>query len=490
MSVKKIVGITGCAQGIAHTFMAAEALEKAGKKLNIEVKIETHGGIGVENQLTTKEISEADLVIIAADIDVEKTRFIGKKLISVSTNEALKDATALIQKAMASAEVYLGKGEKIDGLEIGSASNHFIKYLMSGLTNMIPLAIASGILLAIANTFAFHADPNNPDLVIWGFSEDARGQFFSKLFDLGKVGFTLMIPVFAAGVARAIGDNPAVAPAFIAGYIINDSSFLGTETGAGFLGAIIVGFGVGYFVKLLKMIPWHSVIKPVVSVLIIPVVATFVSYVVIFYLIGKPISNMMSVLYVFINNITISYAAAPVVYGFILGAMMGTDLGGPINKTALMVALAIFVDTMNKFGIEGVNAIPYAATCGAIAIAPLGAAFATFIFRKSFTTEEKAMGSSAFIMGMVGITEGAIPFAASNPKLIIANIIASGVAGALVAGFGIHFFGGIGSPLGAFVGYVKGPAGVQFIWIFSILFAALLNALMYGYILKNRKVKK
>jgi fructose-specific phosphotransferase system IIC component len=280
-----------------------------------------------------------------------------------------------------------------------------------------------------------------------------------------------------------------MAPAFIAAYIINDASFLGTETGAGFLGAIIVGFGVGYFVRLLKLIPYPKIIKPIVPIMIIPLITTFVAYVVIYYLIGKPIANGMSWLYDLINNITITYAAAPVVYGFILGAMMGTDLGGPINKTALMVGLAIFVDTMNKFGIMGVNGIPQAATIAAISVAPLGAAFATFMFKKKFTIEEKAMGSSAFVMGMVGISEGAIPFAAGNPKFIIPNILTSGLAGALVAGFGIHFFGGIGSPLGAFVGYVTGGPAPQILWVVSILFAAFCNALLYGFIVRKRGVK-
>jgi fructose-specific phosphotransferase system IIC component len=224
--------------------------------------------------------------------------------------------------------------------------------------------------------------------------------------------------------------------------------------------------------------------------MIIPVITTFVAYVVIFYGIGEPIAKGMGWLYASINHITIAYAAAPVVYGFVLGAMMGTDLGGPINKTALMVGLAIFVDTMNKFGILGVNAIPQAATIAAISVAPLGAAFATFMFKKRFTIEEKTMGSSAFVMGMVGISEGAIPFAAGNPKFIIPNILASGLAGALVAGFGLHFFGGIGSPLGAFVGYVTGGPAPQLIWIISILVAAFANALMYGFIVRKRVVKK
>ncbi|EUJ21393.1 PTS fructose transporter subunit IIC [Listeria aquatica] len=486
--MKKIVGVTACAAGIAHTYMAQAALEKAAEELGIDAKIETQGTIGTENALTEKEIAEADLVIIASDIAIDKSRFIGKKLFETDTNHALKDASVLLSEAMEKATIHGGKGTKVGGkMEIGTSSNKFVQYLMSGLSDMIPVTIAAGLLLAIANTMAFHPDPNNADLVVWGFSDTASGEFFSKLFDLGKVGFTLMIPIFAAGVARAIGDKPAVAPAFIAGYIINDPKFLGAETGAGFIGAILVGFGVGFMVKALKKIKWPELIKPIVPILIIPVIATFISFVVIYYLIGQPIAGLMNSLYSFINDLTLNNAAAPIIYGAVLGGMMGVDMGGPINKTALLVSSAIFVDTMNQFGPTGVNAIPQAATGAAIAVAPLGAGIATLLFKKYFTTEERTLGSSALVMGMVGVTEGAIPFAAAHPSLIIANTISSAVSGALVASMGIQFYGGVGSPLGAFVGYTTGPEMSWLLWIVAILFAAFLNALLYRFLLRKRK---
>ncbi len=489
MEIKCFVAVTGCAAGIAHTYMAQGSLEKAAAELGITAKVETQGTIGTENELTRAEIEAADVVIIAADIAIDKSRFAGKKIVEVDTNIALKDAKNLILNAIENAVLYSGKGTKVGGkMEIGTSSNKIVQYLMSGLTDMIPVTIAAGLLLAIANAFAFHPDPNNADLVVWGFDDSASGEFFSKLFDLGKIGFTLMIPIFAAGVARAIGDKPAVAPAFIAGYIINDPAFLGTETGAGFLGAIIVGFGVGYFVRLLKKVPWPNLAKPVVPILIIPLITTFISFIVIYYLIGQPIALGMNALYTFINDVTVTYAAAPIIYGAILGGMMGVDLGGPINKTALLVSSAIFVDTMAQFGPEGVNAIPQAATGAAIAVAPLGAAFATWMYKKRFTTEERALGSSAFVMGMVGVTEGAIPFAAAHPSLIIANTASSALSGALVASIGIQFYGGIGSPLGAFVGYTTGPALSWLWWILIIVFASLVNAMMYGYFLRKRVI--
>ena len=487
---KKIVGVTACAAGIAHTYMAQAALEKAAEELGYDVKIETQGTIGTENALNDQEIRDADVVIIAADVNVDKARFVNKRLVEVDNNSVIKDGQSIIENALTNAQPFSGKGVKVCvKMEIGTSGNKAVRYLMSGLTDMIPVTIAAGLLLAIANAFAFQPDPNNADLVVWGFSEDMMGQFLSKMFDLGKVGFTLMIPIFAAGVARAIGDKPAVAPAFIAAYIINDPTFLGTETGAGFLGAILVGFGVGYFVKLLKKIKYPDIIKPIVPILVIPMVATFVSFVVIHFLIGDPIANGMAVLYDVINDVTVRYEAAPIIYGAVLGGMMGVDMGGPINKTAMLVSSAIFVDTMAQFGPEAVNAIPQAATGAAIAVAPLGAGIATLLFKKYFTTEERALGSSALVMGMVGVTEGAIPFAASNPKFIIANTLSSALAGATVAGMGIKFFGGVGSPLGAFLGYTTGPNFAWLYWIVLILLASFVNALLYRFIVRNRNVE-
>lgn len=489
MKIDSFVAITACASGIAHTYMAQSALEKAAEELGIKAKVETQGTIGTENELSKEEIEAADVVIIAADVHVDKSRFVGKRLIEVDTNSVLKNPKEIIMNSYNNSLVYGSKGTKINNIEVGTSSNKLIRYLMSGLTNMIPITIAAGLLLAIANIVAFQPDPVNPDLVVWGFPENSFGEFFSKLFDLGKVGFTLMIPVFAAGVARAIGDTPAVAPAFIAGYIVNDASFLGTETGAGFLGAIIVGLGVGYLVKALKRVPWPNFLKTVVPILIIPTIATFISFIFIYYLIGQPIASMMSSLYDWINDLTLHSNTAPIIYGAILGGMMGFDMGGPVNKTAMMVTSAIFVDTMNQFGPMGVNAVPQAATGAAISVAPLGAAIATWLFKDLFTTEEKALGSSAFVMGLVGVTEGAIPFVAANPSLIIANTLSSALSGALVAAIGIQFYGGIGSPLGAFIGYTTGVKFSWLIWIIVIFFASFVNAFLYKLILSRKRVK-
>lgn len=455
-----IVAITSCAAGIAHTYMAKEAIEQGCKEKGWEVKVETQGAMGAENELTQQEIDKADYVLIAADVTINKLRFVSKKMLVVDTNEAILNPVKLLDSLESRATIFSGKGEKIAGTEIGTSSNKFVRHLMSGISDMVPIAIAAGLLLAVANVFAFKPDPVNPDLVIWAFYDTPLDQFMEAMFNLGKVGFTLMIPILAAGIARSIADKPAVPAAFMGAYIINDPTFLGTEAGAGFLGAILVGFMAGYIVLFMKKIKWPKVIIPVVALLIIPLVSTFLVFCMIYFFIGQPLALFMTALYDFINYITIEYAYAPLIYGCILGAMMGFDLGGPVNKTAMLVSSAIFVDTMTMYGPEGVNAIPQAATGAAIAVAPIGAGLATLIARKRFTIEERTLGSSALIMGMVGVTEGAIPFAARRPQLIIANTISSGIAGGLVAMLGLQFYGGIGSPLGCIVGYVTGgPAG-------------------------------
>lgn len=249
---KKIVAITACAAGIAHTYMAAESLEKAGKERNDSVRVETQGSVGAENVLTEAEIKEADVVIIATDIDVDLSRFAGKRLLKAKSIDAIKDASGLIDRALKEATLYGEKGSKAGNITLGKTENPIIKHIMSGISYMIPMCIAAGLLLAIANVFAFQKDDLGR-IVKWGFDNSTfMGYFMSKLFALGQIGFKLMIPLFAGFVAKSIADKPAIAPAMIGAYIANDPEFLGTETGGGFIAAIIVAFIVGYFVKALK----------------------------------------------------------------------------------------------------------------------------------------------------------------------------------------------------------------------------------------------
>lgn len=349
---------------------------------------------------------------------------------------------------------------------------------------MIPITITAGFLIAISTTVAFQPSATNPELVVWNFPDTSWGEFFSKLYDVGQLGFTIMIPVFAAGIAYSISGVMAIAPALFGGYIINDPSLLDTESGAGFIGAIIIGFGVGYIVKYLNRIQWPVYIESTVQMILIPFVTTFITFVISYYMIGKPLSIGMSQLYRFINEITEQNATAPIVYGAILGGMIGFDLGGPVNKTASLVASAIFIDTMASNGPLGANGIPQAATGAAIAVAPIGIALATFLFRNQFTKDERVTGFSTLLMGFMGVSEGAIPYVISHPLLIISNTLTSALAGAIIASQKIHFYGGMGSPLGAVIGYMTGSDYPRFTWVTTILGASLVNALMFGIIKK------
>ena len=474
---KKIVAVTACAAGIAHTYMAAESLEKAAKKAGYKIKVETQGSIGAENVLTEKDIETADVVIIAADINIDLMRFSGKRVLSVKSIDAIKAPEALIKRAYDEAKVFGAKGTKVGKVTLGKTENNFVKHIMSGISYMTPMVIASGILLAIANIFAFQANELG-QIVNWGFDTSTQmGFFMSKLFEVGQVGFKLMIPLFAAFVANSIADKPAIAPAMIGAYLVNDATYLGTQTGGGFLGAFIVG----YLVKGLKKIKWPKILQPLLAIMIIPLIATFAIMVIVTYLIGNPIAGLMDSLYSGLTTLNETFAGAPFIIGAIIGGMIGFDFGGPVNKTALIFGTAVYTDTVAKFGIANANFVPQTATQAAISVAPLGIWLASVLFKNKFTKNEKISASSAFGMGMVGVTEGAIPFAASNPvQMITASVAGSALAGGLASITGCKFYGGIGSPLGAVIGYIEQP--VPFItWILCIFAGILVTALIIGF---------
>lgn len=484
---KKIVAVTACAAGIAHTYMAAESLERAAKELGYDVKVETNGAIGAENVLTNEDIENADLVLIASDIKIDPIRFSGKPLFVTKSIPAIEDAEGLIKKAFDEAEIFGKKGSKVGKIQIGNDKEkvNFFTHIMSGISYMVPMVIAAGLILTIANLYAFQKDDLGR-IVEWGFNTDTQmGLLMSKLFYVGQVGFKLMIPLFAGFVANSIADKPAIAPAMIGAYLANDPEFLGADAGGGFIGAIAVAFIVGYMVKGLKKIKWPKLVRPIVPIMIIPFLATLAITLIVLYVIGTPISLAMDGMYEGLTSLNENYAGAPVIIGAICGAMIGFDLGGPVNKTALVFGTAIFTDTLTKYGIDGANFVPGTATQAAISVAPLGVWLATIIFKHKFSKDEKVAASAAFGMGIVGVTEGAIPFVASDPvRMIIANVTGSAVAGGLVAATGCKFYGGIGSPLGTFIGYIEQP--IPFItWILCVSAGILTTALLIGFMKKT-----
>lgn len=486
MSQKKIVGVTACSAGIAHTYMAAESLEKSGNNKGYQIKIETQGSIGVENRLTDQEIEEADVVILAVEINIDMSRFNGKRVMRVRASEAIRNPDELIESALSEAKLYGEKGAKAGMAKMGKTEEGgFFQHIMAGISYMIPMVIASGLILAIANVYAFQRDEAGR-IIEWGFdTSTAMGELMSNLFEVGQVGFLLMIPLFAGFVANSIAGKPAIAAAMIGTYIANDAELLGAEAGGGFLAAILVAFAAGYLVKFLKKIPYPKLIQPIVPIMLIPFVSTLLITLLVFYVIGHPMASMMDFLYEGLTTLNENYAAAPVIVGVIIGAMVGFDLGGPFNKTALVFGTAVFTDTVAKYGIEGANFVPQTATQAAISVAPLGIWLASILFKNKFSQTEKISANSAFGMGIVGVTEGAIPFGAQDPiRMIPAFVAGSAIAGGLAAGLGIKFYGGIGSPLGTFVGYIEQP--IPFItWIFSVMMGVLVTALIIGFTKKK-----
>ncbi|EXJ46968.1 PTS system, Fru family, IIB component domain protein, partial [Vibrio parahaemolyticus VPTS-2010] len=311
-ATKKIVAITACPTGVAHTFMAAEALEEEGKRRGHQIKVETRGSVGAKNQLTDQEIADADLVIIAADIEVPLDRFNGKKMYRTKTGPALKKTAEEMDKAFEQATIYQHSGSASSASAADEKKGAY-KHLMTGVSHMLPVVVAGGLIIALSFVFGIEA-----------FKEE--GTLAAALMTIGGgSAFALMIPVLAGYIAFSIADRPGLAPGLVGG-------MLASSTGAGFLGGIAAGFIAGYAAKLLadkvKLPQSMEALKPI---LIIPFVATLFTGLVMIYIVGGPVSGIMNGLTDFLNNMGSDSA---VLLGIILGAMMCFDLGGPVNKAA------------------------------------------------------------------------------------------------------------------------------------------------------------
>ncbi len=476
---KKIVAVCACAAGIAHTYMARDRLKEAAGKLGLEIKIETRGAM-VENILSDEDVKEARVVIIAADIDVDLSNFIGKRMLSVSTNEAIKDGVAVINEALENGKKFIGKGAKVGKLRIGKTKgNSLSKALMTALSFMIPITIAGGLLIAIPNALAITPDGG------WAFPNS----FTEAMWNFGHVGLLLMVPILSMFLAKAIGGKPAMAAGLIGGFFINDGVMMGkfspvplpTDIGSasgGFLGGLLVGFIVGYMCVGLRWINWPKSIKPVVGLMIIPVVSTFLTFLIVVYIIGGPITYIVGELYIGLNSLSHSAPWANILIGMLAAGLIAVDLGGPINKTTMLVAQAIFIDTLTK---NDPNFIMMSATQVAISIPPLGMWLSTVLFPHKFTTVEKTAGTAALPMGLVGISEGALPFAFEKPwKVIPCCILGSITAGAIVTAGNMQFYGGLGSPLGGWIGVVNNSY-YGFAWFGTVLLGTLITGVTFGF---------
>lgn len=459
-SKQKILAVTACPTGIAHTYMAADALKAKAKEMDVSLKVETNGSSGIKNGLTPKEIEEADAIIVAADKQVEMERFNGKHVIIVPVAQAIRKPQELIQQALdQDAPVYKGSGTSQSGGDNKgdkSGRSGFYKHLMSGVSNMLPFVVGGGILIAISFIFGINAaDPNDP-------TYHPIAEALSKIG--GGNAFALMIPVLAGFIAMSIADRPGFAPGMVGG-------FMAATGGAGFLGGLIAGFLAGYLVvglkKLFSNLP--SSLEGIKPVLLYPLFGILLTGLIMMFVVIEPVKALNDALTVWLKGMGTGNL---VLLGLILGGMMAIDMGGPINKAAFTFGIAM---------IDAGNFAPHAAIMAGGMVPPLGLALSTTLFKKKYTKAEREAGKTNYIMGASFITEGAIPFAAADPgRVIPAAIAGSAVAGALSMVFGI----GLPAPHGgAFV--IPIVNGNPLLYVLAIVIGSVVTALIAGLLKKE-----
>ncbi len=437
-----VIGVTGCPAGVAHTYLAAEALEKGAAELGYEIKVETNGSIGVKNSPTDEEIARADAIVIACDKQVDMARFAGKRLIKTNVKAPIRNAQALISEAL-SAPIYNAEHTPEPQSAADKASQargDLYRYLMNGVSHMIPFVVTGGLLIALA--LAIGGKPTEAGMAI------PDGSMWNQILNVGVVAFTLMIPILAGYIAYAIADRPALAPGLIGGWIANNGSFYGAEAGTGFIGAIIAGLLVGYFVKFITSINYHKFIQPLVPIMIAPITGSLFIAGLFIFVIGAPIASLMDSLTALLTGMSTGNV---VLLGIVLGGMAGFDMGGPFNKVAFLFSVGMIASGQTQF---------MGAMACAIPVAPLGMALATVLGRKLniFEASEIEAGKASGAMGLVGISEGAIPFAAQDPMSVIpANVLGSMVAAVMAFSFGITNSVAHGGPVVALLGAMNYP---------------------------------
>ena len=408
-----VLAVTACPTGIAHTYMAADALIKKALAMGVNIKVETNGSTGVKNELTDEEIKNAKGIIVAADKNVEMDRFAGKHVEIVHVKEGIKNPEKLIKNAVAqNAPIYSAEGEKTSSSTRKEKSG-FYKHIMSGVSNMLPFVVGGGILIALSFMFGIHAgDPNDPS-----FNPLAK-----MLSDIGGGNaFFLMVPVMAGFIGMSIADRPGFAPAMVGGLI-------SLNNGGGFLGGLIGGFLGGYTVVLLKKVfnKLPNSLEGIKPVLLYPLFGIFITGALMYGVIIDPIAALNTGVTNFLETLGTGNL---ILLGAVLAGMMAVDMGGPVNKSSFTFGIAM---------IAAGNYAPHAAVMAGGMVPPLGIALATTFFRNKFTKDEREAGKVCYIMGLSFITEGAIPFAASDPiRVIPASVIGAAIAGGLSMFFGV-----------------------------------------------------
>lgn len=450
-----ILAVTGCPTGIAHTYMAAESLEKKAKELGCRIKVETRGSGGAKNVLTKAEIAEADCIIVAADTQVPMERFDGKPVIQCKVADGISKSEELLTKAMGGhVSTYHADNKNVadsDDEGADSLGHQIYKHLMNGVSHMLPFVVGGGILIAIA----FLIDGFSVDLNALPMDERANFGTITPLAamfkSIGGVAFGFMLPILAGFIAMSIADRPGLAVGFVGGAIAANGT-------SGFLGALVAGFLAGYTVRLLKKLfdKLPDSLGGLKPVLLYPLFGIFIVGVIMTYVVEPPIGALNTMIN---NGLNSMNGASAILLGALLGGMMSVDMGGPVNKAAYVFGTASIA--------AGNYNIMAAVMVGGM-VPPIAIALATLFFKNKFTAEEKKAGPTNFIMGLSFITEGAIPFAASDPlRVLPACIVGSAVAGALSMAFnctlmaphgGIFVFLTVGNPLMYLVSLAAGSA--------------------------------
>jgi fructose PTS system EIIBC or EIIC component len=450
---KRLVGITACPTGIAHTFMAAEALRKAAVDLGHEMKVETQGSVGAKNTLTPEEIAQADAVVIAADTHVDLSRFGGKRVYQTSTKKALKEGKTILTEALAMPEPVAGNAgtatSYADSVKQAKAEQSAKRsgpymHLLTGVSYMLPIIVAGGLIIALS--FAFGLDP-------------APGSIGAALMQIGgEAAFALIVPILSGYIAFSIADRPGLAPGLVGG-------MLAANLGTGFIGGIISGFLAGYIARWVRdHINLPQNLEGIKPVLVIPLLSTLAVGLLMVFVFGVPVRALTDGLTAFLEDMGQGNA---VLLGLFLGGMMAVDMGGPINKAAYTFAVGLLASNISQ---------PMAAVMAAGMTPPLGLALATLIAKRRFAHEEREAGKVASVLGICFITEGAIPFAAKDPlRVIPACIVGSAIAGGLSMLFGCTLQAPHG---GIFVLAIPNAVGNAGLYIVAIAVGTLVTGLV------------
>ena len=449
----RIVAVTACPTGVAHTFMAAEALQQTAKRLGYDLQVETQGSVGARTPLSPEAIANADVVLLAADIEVATERFAGKKIYRCGTGIALKQSEATLNKALAEGAVESAAGSAVAKK---SEKTGVYKHLLTGVSFMLPMVVAGGLLIALSFVFGIHA-----------FEE--KGTLAAALKTVGDQAFMLMVPLLAGYIAYSIADRPGLAPGMIGG-------LLAGTLGAGFIGGIFAGFLAGYCVKLItRAVKLPQSLEALKPILIIPLLASLFTGLAMIYLVGPPVARLLTSLTDFLSTMGTTNA---VLLGILLGGMMCVDLGGPINKAAYAFSVGLLAAS---------SGAPMAATMAAGMVPPIGMGVATFLARRKFAQTEREAGKAAMILGLCFISEGAIPFAAKDPLRVIPASIAGG---ALTGALSMYFGCKLAAPHGGlFVLVIPNAMNHALLYLLAIVAGSLLTGLVYALIKRPEAVE-